>query len=672
MSDLQKHQLLPAKTFTASDMVDREGKVDPEKSANAVRQVYQTMGKAFQDLLKLIDEDPRMKDSRIAHGIKVMQGEMLFDRATMGNSGDVLMVIDDGRRGVFADGSGAPTGGGTTPLDLANYFYLPGRVAGQTGHGSTVASGNLILASTANATKGFIYLGNAQTTAYNETLDRVGIKQPVPLASLHVLGEPAVTEIRVPVADNGSIGGWTANSGGAPIYTRIDETVPSDADYIQSSDFSSYLCDLQTGAAPGVGVTVTLKFRLRLPAGASTFFVDFLEGAVSRFITTSGVLAVTATFATYSLVLTAAEVAAVGNWSNLRLKFQKTGNNAEVSAAQMEFSGGGGGKTVIAQAVAGQTETLIEAQNSSGTALVDITAAGRLTVESGGSFRHVPGAGLGRLLKSDANGDMTMFGLGSALDVIRVNAGGTDLEFAAASGSSPHALLDGTQNNDTVANAPSRGSLIYGNATPKWDELVLGSAKKVLASDGTDAGWAALDNTYLANRTRSLWISPSGMVQSSGPSPTLTMIGTFPNNYHAWTFPFRAAAGNNTAVVMSFQVPADWVPGTDLSIYVYTTKTNATADTNGYDVVTSYISRADNESLTAAVAANAFIVAPSTTQHLLDIAACGTIANATLAAGEYIKLNVMRDTDQEITDNGGATNNTMGLVQVRIDYTADS
>lgn len=49
-----------------------------------------------------------------------------------------------------------------------------------------------------------------------------------------------------------------------------------------------------------------------------------------------------------------------------------------------------------------------------------------------------------------------------------------------------HPLLDGLINNDTVAQSPTRGSLIYGNATPKWDELVLGASGKILRSDGTD------------------------------------------------------------------------------------------------------------------------------------------------------------------------------------------
>lgn len=52
-----------------------------------------------------------------------------------------------------------------------------------------------------------------------------------------------------------------------------------------------------------------------------------------------------------------------------------------------------------------------------------------------------------------------------------------------------NALLDGANHTDTVAQAVTRGSLIYGNATPRWDELVIGAANTFLGSDGTDVSW---------------------------------------------------------------------------------------------------------------------------------------------------------------------------------------
>lgn len=60
------------------------------------------------------------------------------------------------------------------------------------------------------------------------------------------------------------------------------------------------------------------------------------------------------------------------------------------------------------------------------------------------------------------------------------------------------ALLSATH-TDTVANAVTRGSLIYGNSTPAWDELVIGAANKVLTSDGTDAAWTSPDWQLLSS-----------------------------------------------------------------------------------------------------------------------------------------------------------------------------
>lgn len=51
-------------------------------------------------------------------------------------------------------------------------------------------------------------------------------------------------------------------------------------------------------------------------------------------------------------------------------------------------------------------------------------------------------------------------------------------------------LLDGSVHQDTVAQTVTRGSLVYANSTPKWDELVIGGARSYLGSNGTDPAWA--------------------------------------------------------------------------------------------------------------------------------------------------------------------------------------
>ncbi len=59
------------------------------------------------------------------------------------------------------------------------------------------------------------------------------------------------------------------------------------------------------------------------------------------------------------------------------------------------------------------------------------------------------------------------------------------------SGGTNHTILDGSTHTDTVADTPTRGSLIYGNSSSpsKWDELAIGSTGKILTSNGTDLSW---------------------------------------------------------------------------------------------------------------------------------------------------------------------------------------
>lgn len=73
------------------------------------------------------------------------------------------------------------------------------------------------------------------------------------------------------------------------------------------------------------------------------------------------------------------------------------------------------------------------------------------------------------------------------LTSVGIGGGGGGGSFA------PGPLLSGVagNNNDTVAQAPTLGSLIVGNATPLWDELPIGSAGEVLTVVGGTAVWAA-------------------------------------------------------------------------------------------------------------------------------------------------------------------------------------
>ena len=62
-----------------------------------------------------------------------------------------------------------------------------------------------------------------------------------------------------------------------------------------------------------------------------------------------------------------------------------------------------------------------------------------------------------------------------------------------------HDMLDGAIHTDSVADTVTRGSVIVGNATSKWDELVLGVADRVLKSDGSDPAWSQVGHDELGD-----------------------------------------------------------------------------------------------------------------------------------------------------------------------------
>ena len=71
-----------------------------------------------------------------------------------------------------------------------------------------------------------------------------------------------------------------------------------------------------------------------------------------------------------------------------------------------------------------------------------------------------------------------------------------------------HSLLS-TQHSDTLAATVSRGSLVAGNSTPKWSELVIGTSGKVLFSDGVDFSWVDT-NTFLDHSLTNTWLAIQG------------------------------------------------------------------------------------------------------------------------------------------------------------------
>jgi len=76
---------------------------------------------------------------------------------------------------------------------------------------------------------------------------------------------------------------------------------------------------------------------------------------------------------------------------------------------------------------------------------------------------------------------------GSGGQALLTNGSG-ELSWGTPTTSASHNFLSATH-PDTTEHPPTRGSVIYGNSTPKWDSLPVGSDGQVLSSDGADVSW---------------------------------------------------------------------------------------------------------------------------------------------------------------------------------------
>lgn len=107
----------------------------------------------------------------------------------------------------------------------------------------------------------------------------------------------------------------------------------------------------------------------------------------------------------------------------------------------------------------------------------------------------------GDIVAAAATGLLGSLSVGSDGQVLQADAASTrGVKWATASGGA-HPLLGATNHDDTVAQTPTRGSLVKANATPAWDELVVGGANQALFvnSLGTDLVWniASSRHTYV-------------------------------------------------------------------------------------------------------------------------------------------------------------------------------
>lgn len=141
-------------------------------------------------------------------------------------------------------------------------------------------------------------------------------------------------------------------------------------------------------------------------------------------------------------------------------------------------------------------------------------------------------------------------------------------------------LLNSTHFSDAEDDTASRGSIIYGNSSAKWDELAAGTANQVLQSDGTDVSWQTLTESDISDlQTYAL----DSVVLKKDGSVALTAnwdagsfkitAETFASDVGIGTAPFTVTS--NTLVA---NLNADLLDGNEASVFALGA-TNLTAGT---------------------------------------------------------------------------------------------
>ena len=251
---------------------------------------------------------------------------------------------------------------------------------------------------------------------------------------------------------------------------------------------------------------------------------------------------------------------------------------------------------------------------------------------------------------------LTMPGAQGGASTFLQNDGSGNLSWATAGGGGAHAILS-TAHSDAVASAVSRGSLIYGNATPAWDELAVGTANTVLVSNGTDVSWSAISSAHITNRTRILFLPPDVFGTAAR-----SLLGSNPNALET----LNTAGAAESYWHTNFSVPADYVSGANWTVHwAAITQATASAWTPRLQVrklnsaVVTSVATADT-AVTATIASAAYTHMQTSGFTLPD--------SQTYAANELWRLTFWRPAT---SDAGDTYNNNVHVLGIQFSYVAD-
>jgi hypothetical protein len=492
---------------------------------------------------------------------------------------------------------------------LTDYWYLPGRPGGQLGYGGNASGEDATISSTRHATKGFVYLGAAQTSGFDETNQRIGLNVAAPAAKLDIaVGPPSVTTSR-PSSASSTNAAFGASAGN--IVDCINDQ--SDSTWCRYSGTVGLGATLTIGfdnlstmpAGPtytGFNLVMTMRSTVAFPSrfnctfreiAGNAIFTNYKVGGEANTDTSAtyftmtpslddGGYNVTTSFVSYSYSLSVAEVAAVTLGLQLELTITNNGlpgGGLDFDWAEISFTGttaSGGSDTLQKWATPSYDNQLDWTADGSAGATLDLSLTGDapFRINSGGGtsgLRFLTSSTNGRIeVGTAAQANMTLIASGArdatgtqftqkfsnvtTTGTITINGGGplagdvlvsTDSNglatWTAPAVAAAHTLLDASYHTDTVAQTPTRGSLVYANATPKWDEMVHpGAASRVLTTTSTDVAWSAFQFTGLDDPSAEIGLAvvngtaTTAMRSDAAPPLDQTISPTW-TGAHTWT-----------------------------------------------------------------------------------------------------------------------------------------
>lgn len=235
-----------------------------------------------------------------------------------------------------------PDGSGGSLIDTSKFFYKPGLPGGQLAYGSTAAGESLTLSSTANGSKGFIFLGDAKASAYWEANDRLGIGTAAPAAKAH-LNHTTGGGTQTILPGTGTFSGsWGIAGGTTPL--AVLGTNDGDTSFIQSGTITNLDVAFRMASftAPATSPYVIHVVARKTGVGTivnpvqmvvSTNAADFSLGAGTIITNVLSMVptTVTTSYVDYTYTLTPSEVTALAaGSSNWWINFRAGTSNTDV------------------------------------------------------------------------------------------------------------------------------------------------------------------------------------------------------------------------------------------------------------------------------------------------------------------------------------------------------